>query len=151
MGLEETGAVTNEGGATTADGAARLGPSPASTVILGKLFAGVNIEVDPRVRGAGGPAAARGSDRRRLPSRGEASGSGSKVVPMPKFFELDTRVAVLDDDDRLFVWSDDRRVWSEISSAALTFEGRRVSDAEALEFLASDKAPLWPSALAKTS
>ncbi|WP_133251466.1 hypothetical protein [Zavarzinia aquatilis] len=70
---------------------------------------------------------------------------------MPKFFELDTRVAVLDDDDRLFVWSDDRRVWSEISSAALTFEGRRVSDAEALEFLASDKAPLWPSALAKTS
>lgn len=41
---EEAGAVTKEGVATTADGAARLGPSPTCTINVGKLLAGVNFD-----------------------------------------------------------------------------------------------------------
>ncbi len=44
MELRETGAVTIEGGATTADGAARLGPSPASAINVGRLVVAVNFD-----------------------------------------------------------------------------------------------------------
>lgn len=44
--MEEAGAVTTEGGTPSADGAARLGPAPASTVNVGKLLAGVNFDDD---------------------------------------------------------------------------------------------------------
>lgn len=42
-GLEEAGAVTTEGGTPPADGAARLGPPPTSTINLEKLLAAVNF------------------------------------------------------------------------------------------------------------
>ncbi|PWR24987.1 hypothetical protein [Zavarzinia aquatilis] len=42
--IVEVGAVTTEGGAPSAEGAARLGPSPTSSVSLENLLAGVNFD-----------------------------------------------------------------------------------------------------------